>query len=162
MPRAAAVLLAATVTLALFAASAAAQSQTVRGTGNITKLVADNGRSAVTVKLFGLAKACEAKQLDASIFWGKQDYKVEGVCIQGKWFAGLYYNSDRSSGSGGKKVNCRGFSLKYTAASKSWKAVVPRSCMSKAPSRVRVQAEGVDFTSAMPGEAGPTKLLRRG
>ena len=164
MPRAVAVLLATTIALAVLVASAAAESQTVSGKADIKKLVADNGRSAVTAKVFGLGGPCTAKTLIVSIFWGAKAYEVQAICdINGKWARGLYYNSGSVPGAvGTKKVSCRGFSLKYTAATKSWKAVVPRSCMSKAPSRIRVKAEGVNQSSAIPGEAGPTKLLRRG
>ena len=164
MPRAVAVLLVTVVALALLSVSAAAESQTVKGTGDLKKLVGNNGRSAVTATLVGFGGPCSAKSFDVIIGWGTKAYEVQAACVAGqKWFGGLLYNPDNSGGERARKrVSCRGFSLKYAAATKSWKAVVPRSCMSKAPNRIRVKVEGINYAgSAMPGVAA-TKLLRRG
>ena len=163
MPRTRLVLLATVLALPLLTATAFAESQTVRGTGDLKKMVANNGRSAVNVQLFGFKKPCEARQFNIHLEWSTKAYEVQAGCIGGqKWMSGLFYNPNRADGLGQQKVRCRGFSLKYSATTKSWRAIVPRSCISKAPGRIRVRAEGINYTgSAMPAEAR-TKFLRRG
>lgn len=149
----------------LIAASAAAESTTVRGSGDLKKMVADNGSSAVVVKLYGFRKPCEAKHFNIDVLWGtKPAYQVQAACYGGRdWGSGLYYTPDRRQGMATKPVKCRGFRLRYNADGKFWRALIPRSCMSKAPNRIRVKSEGINYTgSAMPAVAGPTRLLRRG
>lgn len=152
--------------LLLFAASAAAESQTMRGQGDLKKMVVSNGRSAVTVKLVGFRGPCQAKGFSIKVFWGtKPAYQVQANCTGNTtWTKGLYFDDDRRDGAyAEKRVRCRGFSLKYNSDEKSWRAVLPRECLSKAADRVRVDAEGINYTgSALPGVAGPTRLLRRG
>jgi enoyl-CoA hydratase/carnithine racemase len=43
---------------------------------------------------------------------------------------------------------------------KSWKAIVPRRCMPKAPNRIRVGADGLNYATGRPGEV--TTTLSRG
>ena len=157
--------LAAIACLLLLAASAFAASQTVRGQGDLKKMVADNGSKTLTVKLFGFKGPCQAKQFDITIMWAtKPAYDVQAACTAGTtWNRALYYAADRSQGFGTKKVSCRGFKLTYASAGSVWTAVIPRTCISKAANRIRVKAEGINYSgSAMPGIAGPTRLLARG
>ena len=152
----------------LIASSATGESQTVRGKGDLKKMVATNAQGAVKVKLFGFRGPCEAKQFTIDVFWGsKPRYQVQAACTAGTtWTRGLYYDADRTDDQGAlatKPVRCPGFRLRYVTSDKSWRAVLPRDCLSKAPNRVRVKSEGVNYAgSAIPGEAGPTRLLRRG
>jgi hypothetical protein len=152
--------------LALLAPSAFGESQTVSGKGDLRKMTAANGQDSVKVKLVGLRGPCDAKQFTIDIFWGtKPTYQVQAACTAGTtWTRGLYYDGDRRDGGWAeKRVSCGGFRLKYDAPEKAWRAVVPRSCIPKAPDRIRVESEGINYAgSAIPGEAGPTRLLRRG
>lgn len=167
MPRTRFALPAAATAIAALAlsASALAESQTMGGQGDLKKMTADNGRKAVSVKLFGFKGPCQAKQFSIEIFWGKKPaYQVQAGCYGGtKWGSGLYYAADRADGYSNNKVRCGEFSLKYTKSKTLWHAIVPRSCLSKAADRVRIKAEGINYAgSAMPGMAGPTRRLRRG
>ena len=152
--------------LLLLAPSAAGESQTVEGKGDLKKMVANNAQGAVKVKLFGFGGPCDARQFTIDVFWGtKPTYQVQAACTAGTtWTRGLYYDSDRRDGGlAVNRVQCDGFRLKYRADEKRWLAVVPRECISKAPDRVRVKADGVNYAgSAIPGEAGPTRRLDRG
>jgi len=162
------VLAATTFCLLMLASSAMGESQTLSGKGDIKKMVANNAQGAVKVKLFGLKKPCEAKQFSIDVFWKtKPRYQVQAACTAGTtWNGGLFYDDDRTDDFGAnatKPVKCRGFRLKYVTDGKYWQAVLPRECLSKAPDRVRVSSEGVNYAgSPIPGEAGPTRLLRRG
>ena len=162
------VLVATAVCLPLLASSAAGESQTVQGKGDLKKMVANNAQGAVKVKLFGFGGPCSAKQFTIDVFWGtKPTYQVQAACTAGTtWTRGLYYDADRTDDQGAlaeNRVECDGFRLKYNATDKFWRAVLPRDCLSKAPDRIRVKSEGVNYAgSAIPGEAGPTDRLRRG
>jgi hypothetical protein len=141
---------------------ASAESITVKGTGNITKMSVNNGDNKITVKVYGLDKPCEAKSLWVTVSSRETaKYRAEASCYQG-WHKGLYLYSSGDTTTGGKRVTCDGFVLKYVTDGKFYKIVMPRSCVGKLPNKIRVAAEGVDFDSAMPGFAGPTKLLARG
>ena len=162
------VLVATVFCLLLFASSAVGESQTVQGKGDLKKMTANNAQDAVKVKLFGFGGPCSAKQFTIDVFWEtKPTYQVQAACTAGTtWTRGLYYDADRTDDHGAlaeKSVKCDGFRLKYNATEKYWLAVLPRECLSKAPDRVRVKSEGVNYAgSPIPGEAGPTGRLRRG
>ena len=151
----------------LLASSAAGESQTVQGKGDLKKMVANNAQTAVKVKLVGFGGPCEAKQFTIDVFWGVKRYQVQAACTAGTtWTRGLYYDRDRTDDQGAmaeQRVQCPDFALKYNTEKKSWRAVLPRECLSKAPNRIRVASEGVNYAgSAIPGEAGPTDRLNRG
>ena len=163
------VLVATALCLPLLASSAAGESQTVDGTGDIKEMVANNAQGAVKVKLFGLREPCDAKQFTIDVFWRtKPRYQVQAACTAGTtWTRGLYYDGDRTDDQGAMaedRVQCPGFKLRYVTDGKPfWRAVLPRECLSKAPNRIRVKAEGVNYAgSAIPGQAGPTRRLSRG
>ena len=162
------VLVVSAVCLLLLAPYAAGESQTVQGKGDLKKMTATNAQDAVKVKLFGFGGPCNAKQFTIDVFWGtKPRYQVQAACTAGTtWTRGLYYDADRTDDQGAfaeKRVECDGFRLKYNAKDKYWRAVLPRECLSKAPDRVRVASEGVNYAgSPIPGEAGPTGKLDRG
>ncbi len=152
----------------LLASSAAGESQTVKGKGDLKKMVANNAQSAVKVDLFGFRGPCDAKQFTIDVFWGtKPRYQVQAACTAGTtWTRGLYYDADRTDDQGAlaeKRVQCPGFKLNYDSAKKHWRAVLPRECLPRAADRIRVKAEGVNYAgSPIPGEAGPTRRLDRG
>ena len=162
MRRALSVLAGVTALLVGFAGQASAESATVSGTGDITKLVAKNGASTAVAKVFGLSKPCEAQYLHLTISSKRAgQYRAEGSCIQGSWYKGLYYHASADD-QNPKKVTCGGFKFTYNADHHFYKVVMPRSCLSHAPNRIRMSAEGMDYGSGSGGSAGPTKLLDRG
>ncbi len=146
------------------AASAVAASQTVQGTGDIDKMVANNAQSALKVALFGLAAPCDAKYMKITVDWGtKAGYAIDNGCYSGgTWAHSLVYLADRSAGEGGKIIECPKLRFGWDEDAEAHRAKVPRSCMPKAGNKLRVRAEGLNFTSVTGGEAGPTKRLRRG
>jgi hypothetical protein len=152
------------VSLGCLAPSASAESTTVKGTGDIKKMYVKNGSSALVTKVFGFKGACQAHYFRIQIFWGqKAAYQADGGCYPGgQWITSLYFFSDRNAGSGGTKVKCGQFRLTYNATERSWRAFVPRSCLVKAPNRVRVKSDGDNYGSTTGGEAGPTRALGRG
>ena len=145
--------------------SAGAASQTVQGTGDIDKLVVSNAQTKLKASLFGLGAPCdEAKYMKLVVDWGtKAGYEIDNGCYSGgTWAASLVYLADRAAPEGGTIVECPKLRFTWDAAAKAHRAKVPRSCIPKAGNKLRVRAEGVNFTSVTGGEAGPTKRLRRG
>jgi hypothetical protein len=129
-------------------------------------MYAQNGQHAVTIKIYGIGKPCEqAKQFTMEIRWrnSQASYQVQAGCYGGTdWAENLYYLSDRHDPNSAKEVNCANFAATYNPQGKIHRAFIPRGCIGKANNRIRVWAEGVNYADAMPGEAGPTKLLNRG
>jgi hypothetical protein len=141
------------------AVPAAAESVTVAGApgGYITKMTANNGQSALTTKVYGLGNKCVARFLRVDIRYGQgQKYHVEAGCTTTRtWFQYLFFKQSQ--------VRCPKFAMTYTAATSAWRVFIPRSCLSRAPDRLKVYAEGANAAgNALPGIAGPTKSLRRG
>jgi hypothetical protein len=143
---------------------AIADSQTVQGTGAIKKMSVNNGDNKVVVKLKGMDPPCEAHYFRAIIFWGKKKaYQADAGCYQGEWIPSLYYQPNRNSGGqGDEAVKCGKFKVAYDKDKGTYKIVVPRKCMDEAPDKIKVRAEGDNYASPVPGEAGPTKALARG
>jgi hypothetical protein len=163
MRRTLTVLLAMTGLLLGLTGPASAESVTVQGTGNITKMYVNNGDSKITVKVYGLKKPCEAQSLWVTVKSRETaQYRAEAGCYQGTWHKGLYLYANGDTTTGGTKKNCDGFVFKYVTDGKFYKVIMPRSCVGKLPNKVKVSSEGIDYGSATPGFAGPTKLLARG
>jgi len=142
---------------------ALADSQTVQGTGVIKKLSVNNGDNKVVAKLKGMDAPCEAHYFKVVIFWGKKKaYQADAGCYGVKWIPSLYYQANRNNGQGGEEVKCEKFKVAYDKDKGTYKVVVPRKCMDAAPDKIKVRAEGDNYGSPMPGEAGPTKALARG
>jgi len=149
----------------LSAGLAGADSQTVAGDkyggtiGDIKKIVVDNGKNAVTTKVFGLGKPCGgAKSLTVSVqsTGGKTLYRGEAGCYSGtEWIWGLYDKTD-------KQVKCPKFDIGRTAKTGAYTVVMPRSCLDNAPDKIKVEVDGVNWNSVTGGHAGPTKALGRG
>lgn len=150
--------------LLVLAPGAGAESATVNGSGDLTKLTASNATKALTVKVFGLKPPCAAQHLKITVLWGtKSAYLAEAGCFPGAtWDTGLFYLPTRATPESARAVSCAGFRLRYDAAGKFYRLVLPRSCMGKAPDRIRVRSEGNNYGSMTGGTAGPTRLLRRG
>src|SRR4051812_48631333 len=141
--------------VAAFVTSASAESDTVKGAGDIKKMAAANKPSVVVAKVFGLDKPCDAQSLTVKIS-SRRDatWSAEAGCYQGTWITGLY-KSASGDGSDAQEVDCPGFRMTYTARHHRYRVVVPRSCIKAAPDKVRVYAEGRNYTgSAVPGAAG--------
>ncbi len=142
---------------------ALAESQSVQGTGAIKKMSVNNGEKAVVVKLKGMDKPCDAHYFKVVLFWGKKKaYQADAGCYQGKWIPSLYYYSNRDSGQGGDPVGCEKFKIAYDKDKGLYRIFVPRKCLDLAPDKIKVRAEGDNYASPMPGEAGPTRALARG
>ena len=143
---------------------ALAESQTVQGTGVIKKMSVNNGEKKVVVKLKGMAKPCKAHYFRALIFWGKKKaYQADAGCYQGQWIPSLYYYANRNDGSSlGDAVKCGKFDVAYDKDYGGYQITVPRKCLDLAPDKIKVRAEGDNYASPVPGEAGPTKALARG
>lgn len=144
------------------AGPADAESVTVPGEppGDITSMFVNNAQRKLTVKIYGLSAPCEAKQLHASVTWRGSggEYRASGACVVGTtWSTELVYFPAEG---GDEVVDCPTFSLTYQGG--AYTISIPRSCLVEAPGRMRVLGEGVDYGSAIPGLAGPTKLLARG
>ena len=149
--------------VASLALPAHAESQTVEGQGDIEKMRARNGDSAVVVKLFGLNGPCEVRDFTIEIRWGTDErYEVQAGCYGGTtWAENLYYLADKDNPESAQEVNCRRFKVTYNEDRGIHRAFVPRSCLDEATNRVRVYAEGVNY-GGMGGTAGPTRRLARG
>jgi hypothetical protein len=156
---------------ALGSGVARAESETVRGdspgpgTGDITKMVADNGVDAVTAKVFGIGRPCtEAKDLSVYVEnrRGRILYHAQAVCSAGtSWSANLYYTATGSI-QDEKRVRCSTFTFARSKATGAYKVVMPRRCLGNAPGAVRLEAEGSNWGSVTGGHAGPTSVLSRG
>jgi hypothetical protein len=99
-----------------------------------------------------------------TVDWGtKAGYTIDNGCYPGgTWAHSLVYLADRSDAEGGKIIECPKLRFGWDEDAEAHRAKVPRSCIPKAGNRLRVRAEGLNFTSVTGGEAGPTKRLRRG
>lgn len=165
MRRICSVLVLALVSALSFAGSASAASQTVQGSGDIDKMVVNNARTALKVNLFGFGPPCGwAHYMKVVLDWGtKAGYQIDNGCYPGAtWVKGLAYLPDRSKPESAKIVTCPKLRFGYSAATKSHRAYVPRTCIPKAGNRVRVRSSGDNYGSMTGGKAGPTRRLRRG
>lgn len=144
--------------------SASAASQTVRGSGDIDKMVVKNTRTALKVNLFGFGPPCDAHYMAVVVDWGtRAAYEITNGCYPGAtWQKSLSYVPDRSKPEGGKLVTCPRLRFGYSRADRSYRAHVPRTCIPKAGNRLRVRSSGDNYGSVTGGEAGPTRSLRRG
>src|SRR4051812_33211839 len=159
MRRVAVVLAGLICVVAATAGPAAAESVTVHGSGDITKMFASNGAKAAVVKVYGLEAPCDAMSVQIKITSKRAGYyEADAGCYQGTWATGFFYYSSADD-QNGTKVTCDGFHLRYNADRKFYKLRAPRSCLGHAPNKVRFESTGGNYGSAQPGAAGPTKLL---
>ena len=164
MRRSAVVLAAFVGFMSLGGGMANAESQTVNGTGDITRMVANNGTNVVTAKVFGLGRACGGAHylhVDVTTRSGRLLYRAEGGCTSGEWHTGLYY-TPTGVVEDSRSVRCRNFSFTRSRATGAFRIEMPRGCLDHAPARIKVRADGADYGSMTGGTAGPTRLLTRG
>jgi hypothetical protein len=109
-------LAAAFLVLMLVVPAASADSVTVNGSGDIDKMSVNNGKKALTVKLYGFDPPCEAHYFKIVVFWGgKPAYQASGGCYPGaQWITSLEYFSNRNA-QDSKPVRCPKFRLAYKA-----------------------------------------------
>jgi hypothetical protein len=155
-------LLAAAALLLGLAAPANAESQTVKGTGDITKMSVSNGQNAVVAKVFTDGGKCSVtKEVWIDLRDGDgTKYKAWGGCIPGDPASGGGWH--KALERGGKGVACGGFTLAYDKAGGFWRFEVPRSCLAGLAKLVKVSAVHSSFVTATVNEAGPTRWLSRG
>ncbi len=159
-------LLAAGFLFAIWGGDAAkAESQTRAGTGDISKIVVNNGTNTLTTKVFGFGNPCGGAHyisVEVRNRNGRLLYHATGGCYPGAtWATGLYYTAT-GEGEDETKVRCSRFEFKRVQSPRSYIIVMPRSCLDHAPDRVKVNVWGDNYGSTTGGEAGPTKLLNRG
>ena len=147
-------LIAAVIVVSLsFSGAANADTGTVTGTGDISKMVASNKSDAVIVKVFGPGGRCDIRFVAATLKGTNgATYQTSGGCYSGQWILGL--------SKGTKAVTCGGDRLAYNTTGGFWRFSVPRTCLGRLTDKIKVSAE-LTF-SAMPGAAGPTGWIRRG
>lgn len=166
------VMLIAVLTVPLLALGVAnAESQTVPGVkyggqvGDITKMTAANGQTAVTTRVFGLGRPCGGAQslwVHVKTRLGKTRYFAQGSCTAGvQWDTALYYTATGDT-QDQVRVRCRDFEFTRVKATGAYRIVMPRKCLDNAPNRIKVMAEGNNYGSATGGKAGPTAALDRG
>ena len=162
MRRAVAVTGAASTLVLLTAGVAIAESQTVQGSGDIDQMTAVNARSAVNVKVQGMAPPCDTHFLHVTVNWrGPAKYVAEAGCFGAAWEKGLFY-LDSDDDQNPTEVNCSDFVFRWNGTGDFFKVEFPRDCLAEAPNRIRVGAEGHVYSSTTGSEAGPTRLLSRG
>lgn len=146
-------------------AIASADSQTVKGEGDIVKIIGDNAKTAVTTRVFGFGEPCGgAKQFMVYVEnrTGKILYFADAACVAGTdWNADLLYTATGDI-QDQELVHCRKFDVTRNADTGAYRVFMPRTCLDKAPDRIRIEADGVNYGSASGGHAGPTKVLARG
>lgn len=136
---------------------ASAASQTVPGVGPITKMTANNAAKKVVVKIVGDGGPSKIRWVDTTIKGKGTDavsYEAQGAWYGADWIVSL--------SNGTAVVTCKKLSLTWTKKTKTWTFTVPRPCLKDLTNKVKVSATMVSTTNAMPGEAGPTKWLKRG
>lgn len=153
--------------LVITAGPASADAATVPGTagGDISKMFADNGTSAVTVRVYGLPGPCETRNVDAVLSWGTGpgQYRARGACYAGTDWATTLEYLPTGSPQDTRPVTCAKFTMTYNRTGHFYRVLIPRTCLAKAPNKVRAYSEATVYGgSTTGGSAGPTKLLPRG
>jgi hypothetical protein len=148
---------AAAVVLAASGVGAAqAASTSVEGTGSYAKLVVNNGTKNLVFKLHAPGGACDIKYL--TVKFRDRDgtrYLVDGGCYPGAtWAASLVRGEDL--------VECGGLRLRYNTDKGVWTATIPRTCLKKLGSAVKVTESYVDDYSPNINEVPATKYVARG
>lgn len=144
------------------AGPAAAESQTVTGTGAVKKMSVTNGQGAVVGKVFGPGKPCDIT-MSVSLRLRDRDgtrYLANGACHPGAPEDGGGWHKSLARGNTG--VTCSGFKLTYNSTGKFWRFEIPRSCVGRLANQVKANGEMSATTSATLNQAGPTRWLARG
>jgi hypothetical protein len=162
-------LFAAVALLLGLAGPAAAESQTIPGTGvvpgtvgDLEKLFVSNGSTSVVAKAYGSDIECGVSRW-VSIVMRDGDgtrYTAMGGCYPGDPASGGGWHKSLSRGN--TLVNCSGFTLRYNSTGGYWRFEVPRSCLGRLANRIKVVTAELNSGSPNPGLAGPTRWLSRG
>ena len=128
-------LIAAVIVMSLsFSGAANADTGTVTGTGDISKLVASNKSDAVIIKVFGPGGKCDVRFVAATLKGTNgATYQTSGGCYSGRWILGL--------SKGTKLVTCGGDRLSYNTTGRFWRFSVPRTCLGRLTDKIKVSAE---------------------
>jgi hypothetical protein len=156
-------MLAAVALLLGLAGPAAAESQTVTGSGTVTKMSVNNATDSVVAKVFGPNFACDgASPKWVQIVMRDSDgtkYISKGRCQPGdptNPLTGWHVTLER-----GALKACKGDTVKYSGTGGFWRFEVPRSCLTGLANKIKVTSE-LASGSPTPGAAGPTRWLTRG
>ena len=136
--------------------TASADTVTVESNGSpdLSKMVVNNGDSAVVVKLHGAGgkgvvrwSFVQLKGTDGVIYEAKVGWYSD------KWIKSLYQGSD--------EVSCDGYSYSWNGDKDFWRVRIPRSCLGELTNKIKAYSEHV-ATSATPGQAGWSTTIARG
>ncbi len=158
MRRAVMVWVAALVLLTGLAGSANAETVAVpsNGSPDLSKMVVNNGTSAVVVKLYGVGGKDNVR-------WSFVQLKgADGVTYEAKvgWYSGGVWIKSLYRGS--TKITCGDYVYAWNATGGFWRVSVPRSCLDRLTNRLKAYSEHVTNTSATPGQAGWSPWVARG
>jgi hypothetical protein len=137
-------------------APAGAASTTVNGTGSYEKLVVKNGNTSLVFKIFAPGGECAVKYI--SVKFRDRDgtrYEFDAGCYPGAVWA---YSLVR----GQNIVDCPGLKLNFNSTGSVWTASIPRTCLKRLASAVKVTESYVDDYSPNPGEVPATKYVAQG
>lgn len=144
------------VVAAMGLAPAQAATTSVDGSGSYDKLVVNNGTKNLVFKLHAPGGGgCAIKYL--AVKFRDRDgtrYSMDGGCYGIKWAASL--------ARGDKLVDCADFRLRYNADKGVWTGSIPRSCLRKLGSAVKVTESWVDDYTPNINEVPATKYVRQG
>jgi hypothetical protein len=147
--------LAVAVTLSLGSAAYAATTS-VQGTGSYTKLVIANDTTNLTFKVFAPGGECAIKYVQVS-FRDRDGtrYAMNGGCYPGDAWAASLTRGDTL-------VACDGFTLRYNATKSAWIGTIPRVCLKRLATAVKVTGSYVDDYSPNINEVAATKYVAQG
>jgi hypothetical protein len=143
------------------AAQAAKGSITDRGGDNvdIVKLSYNNAKSKVTLTT-KYADSSTAQVEFFAITWAgpNKGYGVVSSAVTGD--RELVYSKNKSDE--GTTIACKGLNVKRNARANTTKVIVPRTCLTKAPDKLRFQAGALNVQDGGSDETKRTKKVKRG
>jgi hypothetical protein len=147
-------------------AAAFAESQTVDGVSDISRMTVNNDVHAVKIKLVGPGAPCDGAHYIHSYVRSAQDdeYMVDAGCYPGsEWGVSLQYSSDGNWNTHSRGIDCAGLDVGYNDVHEFWRIAIPRTCLHHSPDRIRVQSRAQNYANASGVEGKATsRLLHRG
>lgn len=135
---------------------AQAATISVKGTGSYDKLVVNNAAKKLTFKIHAPGGACDIQFL--AVKFRDRDgtrYALDGGCYPGAvWGVGL--------SRGTKLVSCGGLRLRYNDDKGVWTGAIPRTCLKRLGSAVKVTESYVQDGTPNINEVPATKYVRQG
>lgn len=134
---------------------AQAATTSVNGSGSYEKLVVNNGTKNLVFKLHAPGGACDIQYL--AVKFRDRDgtrYAMDGGCYGVKWAASL--------ARGDKLVDCADFRLRYNADKGVWTGTIPRTCLKRLGSAIKVTESYVQDGTPVVNEVPATKYVRQG